>query len=37
MLRSVGQKVPNPVAEGAVNTQVSKFSGQLGGNDGVEC
>ncbi len=37
MLRSVGQKVHNPVAEGGVNAQVSKFSGQLGGNDSIQC
>ena len=37
MLRPVGQKVHDPVAEGGVNVQVSKFCGQLGGNDSVKC
>ena len=34
---SVGQKVHNPVAEGGVNAQFSKLSGQLGRNDGDKC
>ena len=37
MLKSVGHKVHNSVAEGSVKAQISKFSGQLGGDDGVKC